>query len=122
MTDSHYPSPPPASAPKLTFDMAISRLEELDRRPIFGSGGEVRFRCPVHDDHKPSASVRETDDGTVVANCKTCDLPQAEWFAEFLHVLFDDVEVGNYEPNQALLATAKAREAQFVPSGIEYVY
>ena len=38
----------------------------LGARP---SGGGWTARCPAHDDHSPSLSIRDTDDGTVLVHC-----------------------------------------------------
>jgi hypothetical protein len=32
-------------------------------------GGQHLFRCPVHDDKKPSLAVRELDDGRLLVRC-----------------------------------------------------
>jgi len=44
-------------------------------------GGQWLFRCPAHDDHKPSLAIRERDDGTLLvrchAGCSTVDVLDA---------------------------------------------
>ena len=32
-------------------------------------GGQYLFRCPVHDDRRPSLGVRELDDGRLLVRC-----------------------------------------------------
>ena len=50
----------------LDFETALDRLEELDRRPIMSTLDRARFRCPLHDDHKPSATLDRVDDDRLI--------------------------------------------------------
>ena len=34
-----------------------------------GDGGQFAARCPAHDDHRPSVSIKESEDGTVLLKC-----------------------------------------------------
>lgn len=53
----------------MTLDEVLSRLE----RPRRCAGGWVA-RCPAHDDHDPSLSIREGDNGKVLLKChRGCD-------------------------------------------------
>lgn len=36
-------------------------------------GGELKFLCPCHDDHNPSAYLTTSKKGNVIANCWVCD-------------------------------------------------
>ena len=44
-----------------------------------GSSGEAR--CPAHDDHSPSLSVRDGDDGRLLTCCHAGCAPEAVWAA-----------------------------------------
>lgn len=46
------------------IDRAIARLEG-----VRASGKGYIARCPAHDDHSPSLSIREGDDGRVLLHC-----------------------------------------------------
>jgi 5S rRNA maturation endonuclease (ribonuclease M5) len=105
---------------KLTFDMVIGRLDELGCQPRFTGEGQVSTCCPVHDDHKPSASVTETDDGTVLAWCHACG--DDNYWPKFRAAILDGVR-SDYAPNPERVAKVKARPPLiFEPSGEDYPY
>ncbi len=49
----------------MKVDLLLSRLEKVRKT----GRGTWTARCPAHADKSPSLSVRETDDGTVLAYC-----------------------------------------------------
>lgn len=46
------------------FGRVVSRLTGVQ-----SSGGELIARCPAHDDHTPSLTIREASDGAVLLHC-----------------------------------------------------
>jgi DNA primase len=58
----------------------VNVLSRLDAVSMRGTG-QWRARCPAHDDHGPSLSVRETVAGGVLlfcfAGCETADVVEA---------------------------------------------
>ena len=97
------------------MDDFVVRLDELGCGPRFGSGGEVSFRCPIHDDHNPSANMCEADNGKVLAWCHACG--DETYFDQLRALLFDGVS-GDYRPSAERLATVKSRPPLvFEPSG-----
>jgi hypothetical protein len=53
------------------LDQFLQRLEFV--KP---SAHAFSARCPVHDDHSPSLSIKEGDDGRVLVHCHAGCLPQ----------------------------------------------
>ena len=51
------------------FDDFVTAVENVTGRQGKQQGGEIVLLCPAHDDHKPSLSVREGDDGRPLATC-----------------------------------------------------
>jgi hypothetical protein len=57
----------------------LNKIQEIGCGPISRSGGELRCRCPAHDDNGPSLYIRTTEDRVLVrcsAGCATeevCD-------------------------------------------------
>ncbi|MBE7567259.1 DNA primase [Acidithiobacillus sp. HP-11] len=49
----------------LPIDKILQSLESVKRTGT----GKWQTRCPAHDDRRPSLSVRETEDGTVLLHC-----------------------------------------------------
>ncbi len=55
----------------MTIEALISRLERVK---CTGHGRYIA-RCPAHDDHGPSLSIRELDDGRILLHCfADCDV------------------------------------------------
>lgn len=55
----------------MTIEALISRLERVKRT----GHGRYIARCPAHDDHGPSLSIRELDDGRILLHCfADCDV------------------------------------------------
>ncbi|HXG41703.1 MAG TPA: AAA family ATPase [Dehalococcoidia bacterium] len=57
----------------MSADRPLSRvlalLEELGCRPV-GRNGSWQAHCPAHDDHRPSLSVKEAEDGRLLVICR----------------------------------------------------
>lgn len=55
---------PPIRVDDLPADIVLPRLAFFD-----GRAGDWHACCPAHNDHRPSLSVRETSDGTLLIHC-----------------------------------------------------
>lgn len=55
-----------------SVELMLSRLPDATR-----NGQGWRARCPAHDDHRPSLSIAEGDDGRVLINCHAGCTPEA---------------------------------------------
>lgn len=66
------------------LEAVLDRLED-----VRGDAGQLKARCPAHDDREPSLGVREAEDGRVLltcrAGCKTPDVVAA------LHLAMSDL-------------------------------
>lgn len=47
------------------LDRVLARLTHVKKE----GEGKYRARCPAHDDHTPSLTISETDDGKVLLRC-----------------------------------------------------
>jgi putative DNA primase/helicase len=62
---------------------AAELARALDRRAR-GRAGSWSCRCPAHEDHNPSLSIRDADDGRILVHCHAgCD--QGDVIAELQH-------------------------------------
>jgi hypothetical protein len=82
----------------------LQRLELVKK-----SGSGFSARCPVHDDHSPSLSIKEGDDGRVLVHCHAGCPPQEVVAA--LGLTMPDLFPANGKPRRPPPAPGVSRTA-----------
>jgi hypothetical protein len=73
------PQPPPQpNKPNTPLEKVLAALNSHGKNGTFSASGEWIYRCPGHDDHKASLSVRAAEDGKVLLTCFVCGDDKAD--------------------------------------------